>query len=176
MMQDLWAGLRWALGLDVAPTALTAGHMALRALVVFLVAIALVRVGNKRFLGKNTPLDIILAVIFGSTISRAITGNAPFVPTLAASLVLVLVHWVLAALSFHVPGFGTLVKGHERTLIRHGELQWDALRKAHITEHDVHEALRSKGHAADIDAVESAHLERSGEISIILRTEQPPTS
>ncbi len=176
MGQDVWTMVRWALGLDVAPSALTAGHMALRALVVFLVAIALVRVGNKRFLGKNTPLDIILTVIFGSTISRAITGNAPFVPTLVASLVLVLVHWALAALSFHVPGVGTLVKGHERTLIRNGELQWEALRKAHITEHDVHEALRTKGHAADIDAVESAHLERSGEISIIPRQEQPPDS
>jgi uncharacterized membrane protein YcaP (DUF421 family) len=36
--------------------------------------------------------------------------------------------------------------------------------------------LRSKGHAPDIDAVESAHLERSGEISIIPRKEQPPAS
>ena len=176
MVQNVWATLRWALGLDVAPNAITVGQMSLRALVVFLVAISLVRLGNKRFLGKNTPLDIILAVIFGSTISRAITGNAPFVPTLVASLVLVLVHWALAALSFHVPGVGTLVKGHERTLIRDGALQWDALRKAHITEHDVHEALRTKGHAADIDAVESAHLERSGEISIIPRKERPPAS
>ncbi len=176
MVQNVWATLRWALGLDVAPNAMTVGQMALRALVVFIVAIALVRLGNKRFMGQTTAFDLLLAIILGSMISRAITGNAPFVPTLAASLVLVLAHWVFAALSFHVPRFGSLVKGHDRLLVRDGELQRDALRRSHITEHDLHEAMRTRGHAPDVGAVASAHLERSGAISIIPRTHQKPES
>lgn len=101
--------------------------------------------------------------------SRAITGNAPLIPTLAAGLVLVLLHWVLAALAFRSHRFGKFVKGYEHTLIRDGEIDWDELRKTHVSEHDLNEALRNHGKTPDMSNVKSAHLERNGDISVIFR-------
>jgi hypothetical protein len=59
--------------------------MALRAVVVYVVTVIIVRLGKKRFMGKGTAFDVILGIMLGSIVSRAITGNAPFFPALAAA-------------------------------------------------------------------------------------------
>jgi uncharacterized membrane protein YcaP (DUF421 family) len=169
MLQEVWSNISWALGLELEGKDLDVWRMALRALIVFVVAIAMIRLGNKRFMGKNTALDVMLGIVFGSLISRAITGNAPFFPTLAAGLVLVASHWALSAIAFHWKGFGALIKGDERTLIRDGEIQWNEMRKAHITEKDLKEALRNNGKLDDPSEVKVALLERNGDISVIPR-------
>lgn len=166
-MQELGSAVAQALGLGLEGKDLTVLHMSLRAIVVFIAAIIMLKIGDKRFMGKSTAFDAMLGIVFGSVVSRAITGNAPFLPTLAASLVLVLLHWILAAIAFRSPSFGTLVKGRERLLVRDGQMQEDAMKKAHITEHDLKEALRNHGNAPDVSGIESAHLERNGDISII---------
>lgn len=158
-----------ALGLGVETKDINVGQMSLRALVVFVLAIAMIRIANKRFMGKNAALDVLLGIIFGSMVSRAITGNAPFLPTLVASLVLVLLHWVASAVAFRSQWFGTLVKGHDRQLVRDGEIQWEMMKKTHVTEHDLQESLRSNGEQPDVSRVASAHLERNGDISMIMK-------
>ena len=169
MFEDGWAAMSWALGLERDNQDINVWQMSLRAVIVFVAAIAMVRLGDKRFMGRSTALDVMLGIIIGSVVSRAITGNAPFFPTLGASLVLVLLHWLLSAIAFHSPRFGKLVKGHERTLVRDGEVQWTEMRRSHISEHDLQEAMRNHGQSPDVRAVKSAHLERSGEISVIRR-------
>ncbi|HYE64599.1 MAG TPA: YetF domain-containing protein, partial [Pyrinomonadaceae bacterium] len=100
-------------------------------------------------------------------------GNAPFFPTLGAGFVLVVLHWLLAVLSFYSDGFGAAVKGHERTLIRAGEIQWDNMRQSHLSEKDLLEALRLNAKVTDPCEVEVAHFERNGEISAIPRRRDP---
>jgi uncharacterized membrane protein YcaP (DUF421 family) len=143
--------------------------MALRAVVIFVVGLVMVRLGDKRFLGRSTVFDALLAVILGSVLGRGINGWAPFFPTLVAGSVLVGLHWIFAAIAFRSDRFGTLVKGNSRTLIRDGEIQWDAMRKGHISEKDLVEALRTNGKLVDPHKVQLAYLERSGDISVILR-------
>jgi hypothetical protein len=57
-----------------------------------------------------TPLDIIVALIIGSNISRAMTGKAPFFPGLAATLVVVL-HRLLAMATLRWSPLARLMKG-----------------------------------------------------------------
>ena len=169
MFLQIQSFLDRALGLGLENKDINVGQMSLRAIIVFVLAIAMIRIGNKRFMGKNAALDVLLGIVFGSMVSRAITGNAPFLPTLVASFVLILLHWVASAIAFRSQGFGTLVKGHDSTLVRDGEIQWEAMRKAHLTEHDLLEAIRNSGKQPDVREVASAHLERNGDISVIMR-------
>lgn len=152
---------------------LTIGHMAIRAVVVYFSALLMIRIGEKRFLGKNTAFDVILGIVFGSVVSRAITGSTEFFPTLAAGLVLVLLHWLFAFLSFHLDWFGSFVKGHNRTLVEEGEILWDAMRKSHISEKDLMSAVRTQASVAELDSVQAARLERSGDISVIKKSGPP---
>ena len=168
-MDQMMELARTALGIGLESKDINVAQMALRAAVIYVTTVLMVRLGKKRFMGRSTAFDVILGIMLGSIVSRAITGNAPFFPTLGAALVLVLLHWISSAIAFRSHRFGSQVKGHNRELVRGGEIQWDEMRRAHITEHDLHEAMRNHGKAPDLREVESAHIERNGSISIILR-------
>ena len=167
MLHDLLDAAGRVLGVGLDSAELGAGQMAARAVLVFLAALAFVRLGNKRFLGRNTAFDLVLGLMFGSVLSRAITGNAPLVPALAAGATLVAMHWVLGALAFHSHRLGVVFKGNPRELVRDGSIAWREMRRTHVTTHDLEETLRSNGHVPDVAQVGRATLERSGEISVV---------
>ena len=81
----------WALGLDARQ--LNIWQMGLRAAIIYLAALIMVRIaGDRRFIGKYAAFDVILSIIFGSTLSRAINGNSAFFATIFAGFVLVAMH------------------------------------------------------------------------------------
>ena len=163
--------IRALLGLDAE--ALSIGQMVLRATIVYVLALAFVRLGDKRFLGKNTAFDVVVAIMFGSVMSRAITQAGDFVAILVAGGVLVGIHFAVAFVTFRSDRIGTLVKGRERRLIEDGEIRWDQMAAAHLTERDLRGALRSEARMDDIGKVRVAHLERSGDISVIQEERGP---
>lgn len=170
-MDSLWITLELALGLDADSP--SAWQMGLRAVLIYLAAIVLVRLGEKRFLGKYTALDVILGFMLGSILSRAINGSAGFFETLVGALVLVALHWLFAYIAFHSDRFGSLVKGSTRVLIRDGEIKWDAMQSSHISREDLLGALRANARIEDPAAVKVAYLERSGDISAIGKNNEP---
>ena len=170
-MEDFWEFFVGVIGLGEQD--LNALQMGVRVVMVYAVALFMVRVGEKRFIGENSAFDFILGIVLGSVISRSITGNAPFFPTLAAGFLLVGLHWLLAAVAFRWSRFGTLVKGTHRVLVKEGKIQWQAMEKSHISENDLMEAVRSEGSLEDLQEVKAARLERSGDISIIKRSGEP---
>jgi uncharacterized membrane protein YcaP (DUF421 family) len=166
-----WDIMRSLLGLDAEE--LDAGQMALRGLLTFIVTIAIVRLGDKRVFGKGTAFDIIVAIMIGSVMSRAITGSSPLFATWVAGAVLVGLHWLLAALAYRIPWFGPLVKGHPVLLVDNGNLQRDAMRGSGITRMDLDQALRTQGMDASLSDVDRAWLERDGSISIVPTEKEP---
>src|SRR3954471_11695883 len=138
-MDDIGAALRWALGLGTQGKEPGMGQMALRAVVVHVVTVLMVRLGKKRFMGQSTAFDVTLGIILGSIVSRAITGNAPFFPAMAAAAVLLAMHWLFSALAFRSHRFGEAVKGKSRLLVRDGAIDRQALRRAHMSERDLWE-------------------------------------
>jgi uncharacterized membrane protein YcaP (DUF421 family) len=165
-----WLGLLLGVGLESKE--LGVWQMGLRAIVVYVVTVIMVRLGKKRFLGRATAFDVILGIMLGSIVSRAVTGNAPMLPALVASAVLVLMHFVFSGMALRWHGFGSLIKGNPRLIVRDGAIDERNLRKAHMTEHDLHEDLRSKS-VARLDQVAEARLERSGQMSVIKAESEP---
>lgn len=163
---DTWLGSTG--GEDV----LSAGQMALRTLIVFCFALVLVRIGSTRFMSRNSPLDLILAILLGSVLSRAITGQSPFFPTLAASAVLVALHSLFALLAAGTDFFGDWVKGSSSLLIENGERVPGALLRNRVGTGDLRAALRLHGHGeGSLDDIDTARLERNGEISLVMKGE-----
>lgn len=154
------------LGLKLQPHELGYGQIVIRALIVFVAALVIVRVGAKRFLGRKTVFDYILAFILGSMLSRGINGSAPFFQTLVAGLALVLFHRLLAWLSYRSHWLGHLVKGTDDLIIDRGQVKTDAMRRNCFSEHDLLEDLRLKSQESPAD-VKSARIEPSGELSVI---------
>lgn len=172
MFEEISKGVRVALGLGAED--LTIWQMGLRTFIIYISAILLVKLGEKRFMGKNTAFDVIVGIMLGSILSRAITGTVSFFATIGAGAMLVGLHWLFAVASFHSDRFGNIVKGSDRVLVRDGEIQWDNMRKSHISRKDLELALRSNGKITDPDDVKVARFERSGDISVIPRDSKKP--
>lgn len=168
-MNQLASAFDRALGTHVSANDLAIGQIVLRAVLVLLVWLVIVRLADRRLLGKYSAFDVVLAVMLGSVLSRAINGSAPLWGTLAAAAVLVIMHWVLTFLSFHWHAFGHLVKGLPKTLIVDGKVYEDELRRNLITGHDLGEMLRLQGRIDDPAQARLATLERNGQISAIPR-------
>ncbi len=147
---------------------ITSAQMATRAVVVYIAVIVIVRYGKKRFLGKGSAFDIILGVTLGAVAGRAISGGAPVVPSLAACVVLVALHWIFSLAAVESHALGSLIKGNARVIVRDGKIDEQALRDSHLSIRDLEEELRHHN-VASLDKVAEARLERSGRISILTK-------
>ena len=153
------------LGRDIADV--NAIQMALRTILIYVFSLAIIRFGSKRFLSEATAFDVIVAIMLGSIMSRAINGSAPFVPTVVAGAVLVGAHWLLAFLTSRLDWFGPLVKGNPTLLVRDGEIMEEGLRSAGLSRRDLDEHLRLQASTTDISTIRVARMERNGRISVI---------
>jgi uncharacterized membrane protein YcaP (DUF421 family) len=102
------------LGLGVEPKQLTFLQVALRALIVFLTTLIMVRLASKRSLAEKTAFDAVLIVVIASMLARAINWSAPFFASLGTGFVLVLLHRLLGIAAYYSHGFGILIKGNRR--------------------------------------------------------------
>lgn len=146
---------------------LTSGQMALRAFVLFFVALVLIRISGMRSFGSKSALDNIIVIMLGAILSRAVVGATALVPTICAGISLCVTHRLLAMLAarFHVISF--LLKGKDRLLYKEGKLYKDNLMKADISEGDLDEGIRLAGNASSLDKVKEVRMERSGQISVV---------
>ena len=154
------------LGLSLKSEDLGFGHMAARALLMYLILIWLIRSAKKRFLGQPTAFDMILVIMLGSIAARALTGGAPYFPCVLAMMVIIATHWLFSLIARDSRWFSGLIKGHPTILIREGRVDGNALRSAHMSRGDLDEELRQQG-VDEPSKVAHARLERSGKLSVI---------
>ena len=146
--------------------ALTWWQMTARAAIVFVYGVFLVRFGHTRVFGKGAAFDIILSVIIGSNLSRALTGNAALWEVLIVTTALVVFHWVFAEFAYRSKWFATLVKGAPQVLIRDGEVVERVRSRENIGTRDIDTALRASG-LESVEDVKKAVLERDGSINVL---------
>jgi uncharacterized membrane protein YcaP (DUF421 family) len=161
-MQDLFGG-------DVAGESLAPWQLAARVVALYVAGLAIIRIGKNRMLGRATPVDVLLAFMLGSLLSRGINGTAPLTGTLLAAGTMVALHWCFTALTYYSSWWGNLLKGEVRPLISNGEVLWDNLRRAHISENDLKGELRLHANTDDPRTVEAAYEERNGEVGVVKR-------
>src|SRR3954471_2188014 len=155
------------LGPDGKATELTVINISLRCFMIFIVGLALVRIGDRRSLSEKTAFDAIFIVLLGSMLSRAINGTAPFFTTIVAAIALMIIHRIFAYGAFKSHWFGKLIKGQPRTLVRNGEIDCEMMKQNLVSEHDLDEDLHLHAKTEDVSMIKIARLERSGDISFI---------
>ena len=78
----LWVGehslddfFRSVLGTGLESKDIDVLKMALRAVIIYVVTICIVRIGKKRFMGGATVFDVILGIIVGSVASQSLSSR-----------------------------------------------------------------------------------------------------
>lgn len=137
-----------------------------RAILLFIFGIACIRIAGRRTFAQYSPLDIIVALIVGSNLSRVMTGKAAFWPVVAATFVLVALHRLLALATLHWDWLSWLVKDRPIRLIVDGRADARAMKRANLCEEDLLEAIRLK-QVAEISDVALATMEGGGTVSVV---------
>lgn len=143
-------------------------QMSVRAILVFFFGLVLIRLFGRRAFGELTAIDIVIAIVIGSSLSRSITGNAPIVPTFAAMAVLMILYWLLIHAAARSMLISRCFKGLPIWLARNGELDLSTMRRAGVGTGDIQESAR-RSSIGEIERIDEAVLERSGKISIVPR-------
>lgn len=139
-----------------------------RAVLLFAFGILCIRIAGRRTFGQYSPLDIIVALIVGSNIGRVMTGKADVFPALGATLVLVLLHRLLAHATLRWGVLAWLVKARPITLVQDGRLEEKRLRRAELSRDDLEEAMRIE-QVDDVAEAARVTVEASGKVSVVPR-------
>jgi len=146
---------------------LTALQMSARAIVVYFIAMALIRISGKRTFAKKTGFDTIMQIIFGAVLSRAVVGASPFMATMGACLAMVLLHRALAWLIIKNKRIEHFFKGDREVLFENGEIKQDKLNSSLMTKDDLMSDVRLKANIDNYDEVETIYRENTGELSVV---------
>jgi uncharacterized membrane protein YcaP (DUF421 family) len=141
-------------------------QMSARAVIVFFAALAMIRVAGRRSHGQHSAFDACIAMLLGAVLSRAVVGASPFASTLAAGLVLVVMHRLVAWCGVRWSAVERVLTGRERVLVERGIKNEAAMLAALISEGDLREAMRKRFGDDDLQRLEQAVLERDGEVSL----------
>lgn len=163
--------MNWILKLFGEGTELNVLQMGLRALTLYLIALILIRASGIRTIGKQSSFDIVVSILLGAVLSRAIVGASPYWSTVFAGFVIVMLHRVLAWLSLRYSKLGMFIKGEERLLYSRGKFLKENMGKALLTDGDLLESVRLQINKNSLETVKEIYLERSGKISVITQND-----
>jgi uncharacterized membrane protein YcaP (DUF421 family) len=142
---------------------------AARAVLIFAYGLALLRLSGPRMFGHWSALDIVISIMVGSALARAMTGSAPLVGTMVAAAVMAFLHVGLAHGVARDRRLARLFEGKAVMLIDHGRIDHRMRMHSKISEADLREALREHGidGEAKADNVKRMMLEPSGKLSVV---------
>lgn len=151
---------------------LNSWQMTIRALIVFLYTLLLIRISGRRSFGLRTAFDNIILILLGAILSRAVVGASPFMPTLIAGLVICLLHRSLAWIFVMYPDFDNFFNGSKIPLYINGKIISHNLRRGLINLEDLQREIRLKTMYDSFDGIESIYMEQNGEISTVKKSNE----
>ncbi len=173
MQQEFLELFYWLIGVEKTITELTIVQILTRTIIVYGVALLLIRLGKRRFLGGYSAFDILMGFVVGSIPSRTITGRENLFSASVVIATLMVIHYAISYVTYHYNKASRIVKNEERQLIKDGEIDKIAMEKSKLGKNDLLQALRKKGNVETPDDVKSAYLERDGSITVIPKRRPP---
>jgi len=141
------------------------GWVAVKAVLLFAVAVIGLRLGERRTLAQLSAFDFAVAVAIGAIIGRGATAADTSFATSAVALVTLLVaHRVVAIARLHSRAV-RLIDHPPRVLVAHGQLQRNELARAGLTDADVYALLRENG-VGDLGQVGYLLYETRGTVTV----------
>lgn len=142
-------------------------QMGCRALVIFFITLILIRLAGMRAFGKKSAFDNIIVIMLGAILSRAVTGVSPFLPIVTASLVLVLIHRLLAWVSLYNETISRIAKGESRSLYKDGQINRKNMKRSLLEDSELLEGARQQANVNSLDKIEEIFIEGTGHVSVV---------
>ena len=150
--------------------------IAVRSLILYLYIMFIVRFMGKRQVGEMQPFELVVAILIADL--AAVPMESPEMPLIHGLIpvaILAIMEMTISYLSLHREGFRRLVTGSPSIIIINGKICEAELRKMRYNLNDLLEQLRIKGFH-NIEDVEFAILETSGQLSVIPKSQKRPVT
>lgn len=148
---------------------------ALRASIVYLFLLVVVRLLGKRSVGNYTAFDLLVALMLGEVVDEAIFGDVSLLKGLLAIAVVAAWHLANAFASYRSTQIDRLTAGTPRVLIEDGKVVDDALAAERMNPEELYSQLRMLQIDRDeIKDIERATLETNGHVSVIKKPAARP--
>ena len=142
-------------------------QMSIRGIIIFIVALILIRISGRRSFGLHMSLDNIITITLGAVMSRAIVGASAILPVIVSCTVIVLAHRILGWMTVKNKALANIVEGKKMVLFTNGSFIEKNMDKALVCEEDIMQGVRRNVLTNNLDLVQEIYIERNGEISAI---------
>jgi uncharacterized membrane protein YcaP (DUF421 family) len=140
----------------------------IKAVIVFFVLWAIIRISGRRTLGEMTAFDFVLFLIIGGSTQRAITGqDYSLINALLLVATFVMLDIGLSIIELKWPSARPILNAMPMILVDNGYLLTRRMRRARVTEDNILEAARRLHGLERMDQIKFAILESTGEITIV---------
>lgn len=144
----------------------------LRAVVVYVLVMVLMRMSGKRAVGQFTPFDLVLVILLGNAVQNGINGgDNSLTGAVIMATTLIGLNYAVAFVTVRNRTFERFVEGEPVVLARHGKVFKKVLRRELVSEDDFDKALR-KNSIEDVADAEVVLLENNGEISVVKKQKE----
>jgi uncharacterized membrane protein YcaP (DUF421 family) len=141
--------------------------IAIRAVVLYVFVVFLMRIIGRRELSTLTPFDLVLLIVLGDAIQQGLTQDDYSVTgAIVAVSTLAVMQVVTSFMSYRFRPLRKILKGDPIILVENGKLLDKNLHRERLTADDVAEQMRAQQISA-FDEVKWAILESNGTISFI---------
>lgn len=147
--------------------------VALRVTIMYLYALALVRLSGKQSLGQLTAMDFVVTLIIGDLFDDIFWVEKPIIQGLVAFATIIFGHMLVTFMTSRSERFYRLVTSPERLLVKDGRLVQENLARERMRPEDVQADLRIKGEE-HLREIKESWLEPSGQVSVIKEPSSKP--
>jgi len=139
----------------------------LRAVVVYVAVLVLVRLTGKRTVGQFTPFDLLLVVLLGTAVQNSLIGeDVSLLGGLILAATLMGLNWAVGWANARSDRLDRMIEGQPVVLARNGQVFRRVLRRENVSPADFERAKRKAG-CEDDAQIALAMLETSGEITLL---------
>jgi uncharacterized membrane protein YcaP (DUF421 family) len=139
-----------------------------KALTVYIVLWAIIRVSGRRTMAELSTFDFVMFLIIGGATQRALIGqDYSLINAFVVIATLFVIDIIVGLLERDSTRFGKIIKGVPTVLVERGHMLKGRMRRARVTENEILEAARCLHGLETMDQIKFAILEAGGDISII---------
>jgi uncharacterized membrane protein YcaP (DUF421 family) len=147
-----------------------------RTIALYLFLLVALRLSGKRLMAQLTTFDFVVLLLVSNAVQNGLIGDDDSVSgALVGASALLILNGALAYLFFRSRRAERIVSGSPVVLIRHGEVDEQALRRQRFTRSDLKIALQDAG-VTDVKSIEKAHLEPNGQLLVRTAHDEGPST
>jgi uncharacterized membrane protein YcaP (DUF421 family) len=148
-------------------------QVASRTLILYFLALIVVRVMGKRSIANLAPFDLVVIIMIGSAAAIPMEQDVTLLHGVIPVVLLGVAQYVVSLINMYSRGVERITQGIPVVLVQNGKVLWENLKKERVTLEDLRIMLREAG-VSNINDVQEARLEPNGKISVIKTKESSP--